>query len=182
MSTHDVPVTIDGELYPAVGALLNVTEISNEMKASQSEVTITLSGIPQEYMSAILENPIKGSPVQIRRAFFNTNGQLLNVPGNPILEFSGVINNFNVDEGWESDSAQTVTTTISLTCSSIMSVLLNKVSGRRTNQADQTYWFPGDLSMNRVAVISDAVFDFGGTTPSTPAIAPTGTQQTGTAG
>lgn len=183
MSTHDVPATIDGELYPAVGAMLSVSQITNEIKASQSDVTVTLSGIPLQYMDAILRNPIKGSPIEIRRAFFDAQtGQFLSIAGNPILEFSGVISNYAVDEGWTDYESQTVTTTISLSCSSIMSVLMNRVAGRRTNPADQDYWFEGDLSMNRVSVISDAVFDFGGTTPSAGVSTPSGKTVTGTAG
>lgn len=183
MSTYDTPVTIDGELYPAVGNLLSVTDLTNELKPSQSEVTVTLSGIPTQYMALILDNPIKGSPIEIRRAFFNAStGALLNISGNPILEFSGVINNFSVDEGWTDAASQTVTTTISLSCSSIMSILINKVSGRRTNHNDQDYWFTGDLAFDRVSVISDAVFDFGGTTPSAKPVTPDSKSAVGTAG
>lgn len=172
MSTHDVPFTItelDGQpyLYPAVGALLNVSTITTDNKASQSDVTVTLSGIPNQYISQIIANPIKGSPVQIRRVFFDaTTGAYLNIPGNPTIEFNGIVNNFTFDEGWSDPTSQQVTTTASLVCSSTMSVLANKVSGRRTNQADQDYWFPGDKSFNRVAVIADQIFDFGGDTPS----------------
>lgn len=180
MSTHDTPITIDGELYPSIGALLSVSQITSEMKPSQGDVSIVISGIGNNYLSTILNNPIKGSPVEIRRAFFTTAGQMLNIPGNPMLEFSGVINNFAVDEGWSDFTSNTVTSTISLTCSSTMAVLINRVAGRRTNQADQEYWFPGDLAMNRVPVISEAIFDFGGTTPSQVATTPTGKTVTNT--
>lgn len=167
LTLYSLLQAVGGATYPAVGTLLNISQMTNEIKSSQSDVTITLSGIPTQYMSDILSNPIKGSPVEIRRAFFNAStGEFLNIPGNPVLEFVGVVNNFSIDENWTDPATQTVTTTISLVCSSTMSVLLNKVSGRRTNQSDQDYWFTGDLSMNRVSVISDAVFDFGGTTPS----------------
>jgi hypothetical protein len=166
MSSHSVPFAItesDGVsyTYPAVGALLGVTQITSDLKATASDVSITLSAIPNQYMADIIANPIKGSPVEIRRAFFNANSsQILDIPGNPVLEFSGVVNNFSFDEGW-SAGEQSVTTTATLVCSSIMSVLAKRVSGRRTNQADQNFWFPGDTAFNRVAVIADATFDFG---------------------
>lgn len=171
-----VPTQFPGPItYPAVGNLLGISEMTNEMKSSQSDVTITLSGIPTQYMTDILANPIKGSPVEIRRVFFDANtGQYLNIAGNPVLEFVGVVNNFSVDENWADPKSQTITTSISLVCSSTMSVLLNKIAGRRTNQADQDYWFTGDLAMDRVAVISDSVFDFGGTTPTTAVTPSTG--------
>jgi len=167
MSSHSVPFSItesDGQTYsyPAVGALLNVTQITSDMKATAADVSITLSAIPNQYMADIIANPIKGSPVEIRRAFFNsTSSQILNIPGNPVLEFSGVVNNFSFEEGYDNSGSQSVTTTATLVCSSIMSVLAKRVSGRRTNQADQNFWFPGDTAFNRVAVIADATFDFG---------------------
>ena len=183
MSSHNQSVTIEGDTYPAVGDLLGISDLTNELKASQSEVLITLSGIPAGNLATVLDTPIKGATVEIRRAFFNVQtSALLAIAGNPILEFSGIVNNFNVDEGWTDDKSQTVTSTISLSCSSIMSILINKVSGRRTNHADQTYWFEGDLSMDRVGVIADAVFDFGGTTPASAAKTPSSISLTGTAG
>jgi hypothetical protein len=172
MSTYDVPfnITEDGGTfqYLPLGALLSISEFTNETKVSQSDVEITLSGIPEQYMSGIIANPIKGAPVEIRRAFFNAQtGQFLSISGNPVMEFRGIVSNFSIEEGWGDQNSQTVTTTITLSCSSIMSVLANKVTGRRTNKPSQNYWFNGDLAMDRVAVISDAVFDFGGTTPTT---------------
>lgn len=166
-SSHNVPFAItesDGNtvIYPAVGALLSISDISADLKSTQGDVSVTLSTIGNEYMADIIANPIKGSPIEIRRAFFNAvTGQFLAIAGNPVLEFTGVVNNFSFDEGWSDMGAQSITTTATLVCSSILSVLNNKVTGRRTNQADQTSWFAGDTAFNRVAVISDAIFDFG---------------------
>ena len=93
VSNHNTPVTIresDGNnyVYPAVGTLLNITQMTNEIKSSQADVIVTLSGIPTQYISDIIANPIKAAPIEIRRAFFDINGNLLNITGNPVLEFS----------------------------------------------------------------------------------------------
>jgi len=170
VSNHSTPFNItenDGQSYsyPAVGTLLGVTQIANELKSSQADVTISLSGIPAQYMSDIVSNPIKAAPVEIRKVFFDTSGNFLNIAGNPILEFVGVVSNFSIDEKWTNYSSQTVTSTINLTCASTLAVLSKQEAGRRTNQADQNYWFPGDNAMNRVASLTDAVWDFGGTAP-----------------
>ena len=186
MSTHDVPFEIrefDGEnyVYPCVGSLLSVSGVDADLKAKQNDVSIVLSAIPNLYIDEIINNPIKGSPVEIRRAFFNAQtGEFLNIAGNPAVEFAGVVNNFNFSEDWDENGGQSVTTTVTLTCSSIMSVLANKVAGRRTNQADQTFWFPGDNAMNRVAVIAEESYYLGGTTPSSSATAATGITMTNT--
>ena len=170
VSNHNTPVNItenDGQTYsyPAVGTLMNITQMTNELKSSQADVVITLSGIPSQYMSDIVANPIKAAPVEIRRAFFNQNGVILPISGNPLLEFVGVVNNFSIDEQWTKGDQNTVTTTIALSCASTLAILNKQESGRRTNQADQNYWFPGDNAFNRVAQLSDSIFDFGGTTP-----------------
>ena len=178
MSSHDVPFTItefDGVAYQyePVGALLQVSGVDADIKAKQNDVTITLSCIDNQYMNDILNNPIKGSPVEIRRVFFNIEtGQFLNIDGNPSMEFSGVVSNFNFAEDWDENGSQSVTSTATLTCSSFLSVLQNKVSGRRTNESDQKSWFPGDNALNRVAVVALGVQYLGGDTPSTQAVAP----------
>lgn len=170
VSSHNVPYSItefDGNthVYTPNGTLLNVSQITQDTKSSQGDVTITLSGLNNDYIPDIIDNPIKGAPVEIRRAFFDiTTGNIIVSADNPVVEFTGIVNNFNFDEGW-TEGSQSVTTTASLVCSSFMSVLARKVAGRRTNQAEQDYWYPGDNSMNRVGVIADAIFDFGGTTP-----------------
>lgn len=186
MSSHDVPFAItefDGQLYtyPCVGALLQVSGIDADIKAKQNDVTITLATINNEYIDDIVNNPIKGSTVEIRRVFFDiATGQFLNIADNPVVEFSGVVSNFNFNEDWNEDGTQSVTTTATLTCSSFLSVLKSKVSGRRTNQADQSYWFPGDNAMNRVAVVALESQYLGGTTPSTQASSVAGVTVTNT--
>jgi hypothetical protein len=169
-TNHNTPVSItesDGNSYSysAIGTLLGITQMTNELKSSKADVNISLSGIPNQYMADIVANPIKAAPVEIRKVFFDTNGNQLAIAGNPVLEFVGVVSNFAIDEQWTDYKSQSITTNIVLTCASTLSVLTNLESGRRTNQADQNYWFPGDNSMNRVAMLTDAVFDFGGTTP-----------------
>lgn len=171
VSSHNAAYSItefDGNayVYTPNGSLLNVSQITQDSKATAGDVTITLSGLDNNYIADIIDNPIKGAPVEIRRAFFNnTTGNLIVSADNPVVEFTGIVNNFTFDEGWSDSGSQSVTTTASLVCSSFMSVLSRKIAGRRTNQAEQDYWFTGDNSMNRVGVIAESIFDFGGTTP-----------------
>lgn len=179
MSSHNVPFSItefDGTAYtyPCVGSLLNVTPADSQLKATQADVSITVSGIPKTGLPDLLhdtiDNPIQGSPVEIRRAFFDpTTGQVLNIPGNPVVEFTGVVSQFSLSSDWDENGKMAVTSNIILVCQSQMSVLNSKVAGRRTNQSDQTYWFPGDNSMNRVSVIAQSEFNFGGGTPNAAA-------------
>lgn len=178
-SSHQYPFAItefDGVsyTYPCVGSLLSVTAADSQIKATQADVTVTVTGIPKTGMPDLLydtiENPIQGSPIEIRRAFFNpSTGQVLAIPGNPVVEFTGVVSQFSTASDWDENGQMAVTSNIVLVCQSMMSVLNSKVAGRRTNQSDQTYWFPGDNSMNRVSVIALSNFDFGGGTPNAAA-------------
>jgi hypothetical protein len=39
--------------------------------------------------------------------------------------------------------------------------LEKKYTGRRTNETDQQFWYPGDTGMYRVKSLADTQFDFG---------------------
>lgn len=181
MSSYRVPISIqesDGNYYSytAVGQIVNVSQIQADNKATLNDVTVTLNGIGNAYIPDIIATQIKTAPVEIRRAYFDPKtGQLLPIAGNPSIAFSGVVTNYLFDEQWTEGSNQSVTTTIALTCASLASVLTNKVAGRRTNRDDQQFWYPGDNAMNRVGVIADQYFDFGGTTPIATPVASPGT-------
>jgi hypothetical protein len=88
---------------------------------------------------------IKGSPVEIRRAFFDTQThQLLSIPGNPSLRFTGVIANYSFADTLN-DYTQSNTTTISLSCSSIVTVLQHKLVGQITNDSTRKALYPGSV-------------------------------------
>lgn len=160
-SDFNRPYILEGELYSNLGGLLNVSTSASELRATASEVSIVISGIPAGTVSEILNNNPKGSALQIKRAFFNpVTGEILPVPGNPATKFIGIVSNYAMDEDWDFRGQQS-TFTISLICSSVLSVLQNKVVGRRTNPYDQEKFYPGDNSMDRVPTVSNTSFQFG---------------------
>ena len=174
------PVTWNGNSYTQLGHLLGISEIQEDLRATNNSLTLSLSGIPSDvtgepsYMSIVLDTPVKGSLVRIYRAFFSTtNGGLL--ADQVYLRFSGYVSNFSISENWDVDS-RVMTNTISLSCSNLVSIIDKQYSGRRTNNSDQTYWFPGDTGMYRVQEIANTAFDFGKpyTPPAAPVSAPSG--------
>lgn len=166
MSTYDVPISIqedDGtyHTYSPNGILLSISEFNNELKPSRNDVTISLAAIDQSFVAGMMDYSLKGSEVIIRRAFFNTQtGVMLNIPGNPSRRFSGVIANYSFNDEFN-DLSQTTTTTISVSCSSIVSVFEQKITGQKTNSSQRQRLYPGDMSFNRVATIANTNFDFG---------------------
>jgi hypothetical protein len=153
--------TIDGENYNALGSLMNITDSTSELRLSEHELTITLSGIPTTNIDAVLDYKIKGSSVAIYRQIFNPNSGV--AIGTPIGKFLGLVNNFGLEEQYPEDVStdKDSTVTMVLTCASIVSIMRTKYSGRYTNPTDHQRWFPGDTSMDRVPNISGANYNFG---------------------
>ena len=158
-SSFNRAVTINGESYTPLGNLMAVSESSSELRINQTQLSITISGIPDTSIAEILNNKIKGSAVEVWRVYFDaTTGELLNVVDNPAGRFQGIVNNYSLEEDWsESGSSNTIL----LTCSSSVDLLANKVSGRRTNPNDQRALYPSDASMDRVLALANSNFNFG---------------------
>jgi hypothetical protein len=153
--------TINGEVYQGVGALMEVTNSASELRATGGELTIALSGIPNTSIAEIVNSKIKGSTVRIYRGLFNaTTGAFLSIAGNPVGRFNGYVNNYSLNEDYDIES-RTSSNTLVLTCTSVVTVLENKVSGRKTNPASEKKFYPNDLSMDRVPNLEKATFNFG---------------------
>lgn len=153
-------VTVDGVAYSTLGGLLSVSDFYSELRAIEQEVTVGIAGIPTTNVTTFLNTDYKGSEIEIRRAYFNPVTQAALAAGSSLLKFRGLINSFNMQEDWDGQ-ARTATFTITLVCNSLISTIIQRVSGRRTNDGDQTTLYPGDLSMSRVATITNASFQFG---------------------
>jgi hypothetical protein len=160
-------VSYNGNTYQALAGFLNIGEIQSNISNANDELQISLSAIPATYIPLVLGEPIKGGEVNIYRAFFDYNTQLI-LPNGVFKRFAGIISNFAVQEDLDTqgDSPE-VTHTITITASSVMGVLENKVSGRRTNKKDYQIVYAElnnsstDPSMNRVETLFNSSFDFG---------------------
>lgn len=153
--------------YEALAGFLTVSEIQNNITNANDEVQVSLSAIPPTYIAATLGTQIKGGEINIYRAFFNYKTEEV-ITGEIYRRFTGVISNFSVQEDLDTlGQTPEVTHTITIIASSIMGVLENKVSGRRTNRDDYQIVWPElgnsatDPSMNRVETLFNSSFDFG---------------------
>lgn len=163
LTDYNGSLTYDGNTYTNIGNLLNIGGSTSDLKATPSNLTISLSGIPTGSVSSIISKQIKGSEVFIYRAFFDpaTHDPIDLFPGvagdnNTILKFKGIVTNYDISDSVDVN-ANLAVTTITLSCSSIVEVLSKKVSGRRTNPAD----FPGNSNMSRVRALANSNFNFG---------------------
>ena len=161
VSNAQVSQTISGDTYTNIGQLLYISDSRSEIRALEQSVTVGISGIPAGSVAQILDNNPKGSAITIRQAFYNpTTGTILSIAGNPLIKFRGIVTNYNMTEEWD-NASKTASFTIVLECTSLITNILEKVSGRRTNDADQQTLYPDDLSMSRVSTITRAQFQFG---------------------
>lgn len=166
-------VVYAGNTYTALGGFLQITDIQGDLQSTNNEITLGLSAIPAEYIEAIMGREIKGGTIRIYRVFFDTaTQQIKNLGGTDqvFLRFDGYITNFAIQEDVASYQTADVTHTITVTASSILGVLENRVSGRRTNtnsyqrQYGEQYITSAilvDPSMDRIVTLKAASFDFG---------------------
>ena len=160
-------VSHNGKAYQALAGFLTVSDIQSNISNANDEIQLTLSAIPAVYIAAVLGTQIKGGEINIYRAFFDYDTQEV-ISGAVYKRFTGVVSNFSVQEDVDAMNQEpTATHTITLIASSIMGVLENKVSGRRTNKQDFQIVYAElsnsstDPSMNRVEALFNSSFDFG---------------------
>jgi hypothetical protein len=164
LSNAYAPLTYNGNNYTQLGHFMGVSEFQGDLKITNNYISVTLSGIQNDdgepsYMALALNSNLKGSKITIYRAFFDTTSGFYD-PTQVYQRFNGYVSNFSLSENWDQENRLT-SNTIALNCSSIHAILEKKYSGRRTNDADQQYWFPGDTGMYRIKSLADSQFDFG---------------------
>jgi len=161
VSDYNTDIVFDGDTYQNIGNLMSISNTKSEIKASPSQISVVLSGLPTGSVTEVLNEEVKGSSILITRAYFDptTKLQLGGVP--PLTVFQGIVTNYSVEDAIDM-SQQVAVTTITLACNSAVEILSKKVNGRRTNPED----FPGEDSMNRVHALTNSNIQFG---------APTGT-------
>ena len=155
------PITVDGITFSNLGALLSVGEIQQDIKATSSDMNITLTGIDPANIALILSNEIKGSVVEVWRGFFDSNNQIITSPSTQFFKrYQGIINSVSIAEEFDVE-ARTRIAICSISCSSMRRVLENRISGVKTNLNSWQALYPDDLSMSRVSEITATYFDFG---------------------
>ena len=164
ISNAYAPLTWQGNTYTQLGNFLGISEIQDDLKATNNQISVSLSGIPPDdgspnYMNIVLNSAVKGSRIQIYRAFFDVNSGYFN-PNQVYQRFNGYVSNYSLNENWDQDNKLT-TNSIALQCSSVNGIIEKQYSGRRTNDTDQQKLYPGDEAMSRVTTITKAQFQFG---------------------
>jgi hypothetical protein len=173
------PITVGGNTFSNLGALLNVGDVQRDIKATSDDMTIALTGIASANISLILSSDIKGSLVEVWRGFFDSNNQIITTPTTQFFKrYQGIINSVSITEDFNAEM-RTRIATCSISCSSMRRILENRLSGIKTNQNNWQFLYPNDTSMNRVSEISNTFFDFGSPPKTQTQASETTTTQTG---
>lgn len=155
---------VDSQPFAGLSALVNIGDVTRDIKSTANETTITLVGLDSSLLGWALGQNIKGSKIEMWHGFFDADNNLITTGGTGGLYkfFTGYVNSFQISEQWI-EEARSYTGVISVNASSIQIILQNSVSGRFTNNNSWTFFDSTDTSMARVGFIETINYAFGAT-------------------
>lgn len=160
-STYWRDLTIGDVTYTGLGSLLSITATQNDLRVTEQSLTIGISGLVSDNVQLVRSSPVRGSPIVIKRYVFDpVTGVGLDIADNPTGRFHGIIANWSM-EFTASNQDRSGEVNIILECASTVSIMANKIAGRRTNGEDQRRLYPTDFCFDRVANLADSNIDFG---------------------
>ncbi len=145
---------IDSTNYGALGGLLSIDSQNKNIRVTEGDTNITVSGIGGNNIGLVLDLKVRGSEIQILRGFYDDNDVLTNV----YPRFTGIITSYGLEEDRIGNDDNF---TITLSASSYKTILENRIAGRKTNKESWRFFNANDASMDNVYAISGVSFDFG---------------------
>lgn len=139
----------NGYTWTGTGNLLAISGIDETVEVRAAGITVSLSGIPSDLLSAALGDARSGRVGRVYLAFFSGGS----IVADPILQFEGRLDVPAIEDGPE-------TATISISYESEL-IDLERARERRYTPEDQQIDFPGDLGFDYVASLQDAQIVWG---------------------
>ena len=139
----------DSRSWSGVGTLLGISGIDETNEIRASGLTVSLSGVPSDLLSAALGDARSGKTGRVYLAFFSSGS----IVADPILQFEGRLDVPAIEDGPD-------TATISISYESEL-IDLERARERRYTPEDQAIDFPGDLGFDYVAALQDAQITWG---------------------
>jgi hypothetical protein len=137
-------ISWNGQIWTGLGHLGTISAIEESSEIKATNVTFTLSGIPQDQIQHALGQVRQGNPVKL---WFGSLGDNNNVLADPLQIFAGRMDVPTIDEG-------TQTSTISIAVENRL-IDLNRSRERRYTDQDQQIDHPGDLGFQYVQLIQN---------------------------
>ena len=127
-------VIFNGESYPANGYLLGFDGLSEDAKLQVADVTVSLSGVPSTLVSAVLAEDYLDRRLVIYKGFMQSGALVVD----PTPIFDGMM-----DEPAISEDPEAGDCIVTIAASNHWSKFTQR-SGRRSNDAIQQLFYPGD--------------------------------------
>jgi len=122
-----------GITYNSSSALKGISSVTETSQVQVGAVSVTLSGVSQEYISILLSQKYIDRQITINRVLLSNSYSII---GAPITIYDGRIQSFSISDNDD-------TSTIVISASSHWADF-DKKAGRRTNHNSQNLYFPGD--------------------------------------
>lgn len=166
-------LTVDGKTYLGAGQLLNLSSIEETTEIEAKGATITMSGIPSDFLALALTEPYQGRECRIYFGLSLSNKTLSTQSDQEITTedlfeitaesgtryfseiFAGELDQMNISE-------EANTSTIAVTVENVLIKLERPVVRRFTNE-DQKSRFPSDRGLEFVASLQDKELFWGRT-------------------
>lgn len=144
LSNYYRKLTISSGTYTPVGHLLSVGGLREVARLENNQVTLSLSGVDQNYISAFLSEEYIDRQVKIYYVMLDANGDIV---GSEQTVFDG-----RIDQPVIEDDPVSGTSIITLSCSSHW-IDFERVNSRRYSHEEQQFRYPGDKGLEFVSEI-----------------------------
>jgi hypothetical protein len=136
------PIAWNGNTYPALGHLLSYDGLEENADLREARVGVSLSGVDQVYISAVLAENYLDRPLRVYRAFLDGQGGVI---VDPFALFEGVMDFPEIAEDPHAapPAPGLGTCTVTVEASSHWADF-GRRPGRHTNDNEQQFHFPGD--------------------------------------
>lgn len=150
MTDYYKDITYGGNTYQAVGHFMGFSDIEEAAEVIVSNVTLSLGGIDQVWVSRVLSEDYIDRTVKIYTAFMDSTDTLI---VDPVLIFEG-----RMDQPIISEDPDAGTSTVAISATNAW-VDFTRKTGRHTNHEEQQIHFSGDKGFEFASeIVKDVIW------------------------
>ena len=128
-------ITHDSKTFLSAQGMMSISAVTENNSNGIEQVSLSLSGVPDDFVSLFLDYNYIDRPVKIHKLFLDKDGSIV---GNSVLIFDGRIDKPVIKHDFDGG-----TSSVGITASSHW-VDFTRKSGRFTNDSHQQLYFSGD--------------------------------------
>ena len=143
-------LSYDGQTWTGVGSLGSVSAVQETSEIQANGITVTLTGIPSEFIALALNESEQGKSGKVYIGFMDASNALI---ANPYLMFEGKLDIPAISEEGE-------TSMVSITYESRL-INLQRTRESRYTHEEQKLEYPNDMGCEYVAAMKDVTLTWG---------------------